>query len=261
MSAGWLVPSSRRAASSSVSCSDTIWTGDATRSRLVRRDLLLELADPSTQPRHLRDEQSVGSAQVAVDRLGHPSSPLTRGAQGALARAPRGRRSPRAGTQWWAPVVGHDDAADSLRVTAPTGSVNLAGIRRVRRWSPLPEPLDAPRIRPALRPPAAPDPGCRDRSSPASSTSSASRGPSATTSTRPSSRLRAHPVRPSSSARARVHQRKPTPWTCPLTQADRRTEAPDPEPEPASSPASGPITGAVAGVCAGSEGSGRTTGS
>ena len=41
--------------------------------------------------------------------------------------------------------------------------------------------------------------------------------PSATTSTRPSAVLRAWPTRPSSSARARVHQRKPTPWTRPRT--------------------------------------------
>ena len=47
--------------------------------------------------------------------------------------------------------------------------------------------------------------------------------PSATTSTRPSARLLAVPDRPSSSARARVHQRKPTPWTWPFTNAVRRT--------------------------------------
>ena len=36
----------------------------------------------------------------------------------------------------------------------------------------------------------------------------------------------AYPVRPSSSARDRVHQRKPTPWTCPCTQAVSRTCGP-----------------------------------
>lgn len=54
--------------------------------------------------------------------------------------------------------------------------------------------------------------------------SQASLGPSATTSTRPSSRFVAAPDNPSSRARARVHQRKPTPWTCPRTQAVIRTD-------------------------------------
>lgn len=45
------------------------------------------------------------------------------------------------------------------------------------------------------------------------------RGPSATTCTRPSLRLVACPLKPSSKARERVHQRKPTPWTCPWTKA------------------------------------------
>ena len=49
------------------------------------------------------------------------------------------------------------------------------------------------------------------------------RGPSATTSTRRSSVLRAHPESPSSRARARVHQRKPTPCTCPRTKTVART--------------------------------------
>src|SRR5699024_986856 len=40
---------------------------------------------------------------------------------------------------------------------------------------------------------------------------------SATTSTRPSSMLRAWPTRPNSKARARVHHRNPTPWTWPRT--------------------------------------------
>lgn len=35
-----------------------------------------------------------------------------------------------------------------------------------------------------------------------------------------------YPVRPSSSARQRVHQRKPTPWTMPCTQAVSRTSGP-----------------------------------
>ena len=56
-----------------------------------------------------------------------------------------------------------------------------------------------------------------------SSASHAARSPSATTATRPSVRLRAEPTRPSSSARDRVHQRKPTPWTKPCTQAVSRT--------------------------------------
>ena len=55
------------------------------------------------------------------------------------------------------------------------------------------------------------------------SRSQAVRSPSATTSTLPSSRLVAAPVSPSSNARARVHHRKPTPWTCPRTHAVRRT--------------------------------------
>src|SRR6516165_10442221 len=42
--------------------------------------------------------------------------------------------------------------------------------------------------------------------------SPASRGPWAITRTRPSARFAAYPVRPSSSARQRVHQRKPTSW-------------------------------------------------
>lgn len=53
-----------------------------------------------------------------------------------------------------------------------------------------------------------------------------SREPSATTSTRPSSRLVAAPSSPSSNARARVHQRKPTPWTRPRTHAISRTGSP-----------------------------------
>ena len=55
------------------------------------------------------------------------------------------------------------------------------------------------------------------------SRSQSGRGPSATTSTRPSSRFVAAPVRPSSNPRARVHQRKPTPWTLPRTHAVSRT--------------------------------------
>jgi hypothetical protein len=47
--------------------------------------------------------------------------------------------------------------------------------------------------------------------------------PSATTSTRPSVRLVAEPARPSSNARARTHQRNPTPCTWPCTQAVNRT--------------------------------------
>ena len=50
------------------------------------------------------------------------------------------------------------------------------------------------------------------------SASIASRDPCAQISTRPSAMLRTKPIRPSSSARARVHQRKPTPWTCPRTR-------------------------------------------
>src|SRR5690606_7702508 len=51
----------------------------------------------------------------------------------------------------------------------------------------------------------------------------ASRGPSATTSTLPSSMFRAQPVRPSSSALDRVHHRNPTPCTFPRTHAVSRT--------------------------------------
>jgi len=43
------------------------------------------------------------------------------------------------------------------------------------------------------------------------------------TSTRPSARLRANPTRPSSRACERLHQRKPTPWTCPLTKIVARS--------------------------------------
>src|SRR5674476_100021 len=50
------------------------------------------------------------------------------------------------------------------------------------------------------------------------SRSIASMGPWAQISTRPSSILRAKPIRPSSRARARVHQRNPTPWTRPRTK-------------------------------------------
>lgn len=56
-----------------------------------------------------------------------------------------------------------------------------------------------------------------------SSCSQEAREPSATTSTRPSSRFVAWPARPSSNARERVHQRKPTPCTRPLTQQVSRT--------------------------------------
>ncbi len=59
-----------------------------------------------------------------------------------------------------------------------------------------------------------------------SSLSQHSRDPSATTSTRPSSRFVAAPVRPSSNPRARVHQRKPTPCTRPRTHAVSRTGSP-----------------------------------
>jgi hypothetical protein len=44
-----------------------------------------------------------------------------------------------------------------------------------------------------------------------------------TTITRPSGRLAAYPVKPSSSARDRVHHRKPTPCTWPCTHAVSRT--------------------------------------
>ena len=55
-------------------------------------------------------------------------------------------------------------------------------------------------------------PPCNTRNS----CSHASREPCATTCTRPSGRLAAYPVKPSSSARERVHQRKPTPCTRPV---------------------------------------------
>ena len=57
----------------------------------------------------------------------------------------------------------------------------------------------------------------------ASSWSHPVRGPSATTSTRPSRRLLAVPTRPSSSPRDRVHQRNPTPCTVPRTHTVSRT--------------------------------------
>ena len=68
---------------------------------------------------------------------------------------------------------------------------------------------------------------CSARAPPAGPASSRQRssGPSATTLTRPSSRFSAKPLRPSSSARARTHQRKPTPWTRPSTHAVSRTSA------------------------------------
>src|SRR5271163_3448914 len=59
------------------------------------------------------------------------------------------------------------------------------------------------------------------------SCSHASRDPCATTCTRPSGRLAAYPVRPSSNARERVHQRKPTPCTRPCTHAVSRMSGPD----------------------------------
>src|SRR5205823_11925979 len=46
--------------------------------------------------------------------------------------------------------------------------------------------------------------------------------------TRPSSRLTAHPRRPSWRATEPAHQRKPTPWTRPLTRAVSRTSAASP---------------------------------
>src|SRR5258705_13954775 len=50
-------------------------------------------------------------------------------------------------------------------------------------------------------------------------------GPCAATWTRPSGLLDAKPVSPNSSARERVHQRNPTPWTRPCTHAVNRTSA------------------------------------
>src|ERR1700682_453404 len=68
-------------------------------------------------------------------------------------------------------------------------------------------------------------PGVVPLCSRSSSSWQASRGPCATTWTRPSSLLEAKPVSPNSSARERVHQRNPTPWTRPCTQAVSRTSA------------------------------------
>ncbi len=56
--------------------------------------------------------------------------------------------------------------------------------------------------------------------------SHAVRGPSATTSTRPSSRFVARPARPSSSARDLTHHRNPTPCTRPRTQTVTRARSP-----------------------------------
>src|SRR5690242_3394675 len=68
-------------------------------------------------------------------------------------------------------------------------------------------------------------PGVLPLFSSSSSFSQASRGPCATTCTRPSGLFEAYPARPSSSARERVHHRKPTPWTWPCTHAVNRTSA------------------------------------
>jgi ABC-2 type transport system permease protein len=76
--------------------------------------------------------------------------------------------------------------------------------------------------------------GCWRSSS--SRCSQAVRGPSATTSTRPSSRFAAWPTSPSSSARDRTHQRKPTPCTVPRTKAFSRTVWSLPSTSPSSSP-------------------------
>jgi hypothetical protein len=62
-------------------------------------------------------------------------------------------------------------------------------------------------------------PGVSQPRNSSSNLTQASRGPSATISTRPSSAFLAHPLNPSSRARARVHQRNPTPCTRPRTQA------------------------------------------
>ncbi len=99
-------------------------------------------------------------------------------------------------------------AASSLDGRFPPRSVSarrspaLPGLAAAHRW-----------VTPATRP------GVPGPCSNASKASQPARGPCATTSTRPSSRLRAQPMRPSSSARARVHHRKPTPWTRPRTHA------------------------------------------
>src|SRR5215218_4139003 len=68
-------------------------------------------------------------------------------------------------------------------------------------------------------------PGVPPPSSRSSSFWQACREPCATTWTRPSGLLDANPVSPSSNARERVHQRKPTPWTWPCTHAVSRTSA------------------------------------
>ena len=66
-------------------------------------------------------------------------------------------------------------------------------------------------------------PGVSPPSRAPSSCSQASFEPCATTWTRPSGLFAANPVRPSSRAFERVHQRKPTPCTYPCTQAVSRT--------------------------------------
>src|SRR5690348_763373 len=68
-------------------------------------------------------------------------------------------------------------------------------------------------------------PGVAPLFSSSSNFSQASRGPCATTWTRPSGLFDAYPARPSSKARERVHQRNPTPWTWPCTHAVSRISA------------------------------------
>lgn len=97
------------------------------------------------------------------------------------------------------------------------------------------------------------EPGLEPDRSTASNASRRSRGPSATTSTRPSGRFVALPTKPSSSARARTHHRMPTPCTRPRSHSTRRSRSCSWPP--------GSLTTAAAAGPAGTTGRCTTTGS
>ena len=134
------------------------------------------------------------------------------------------------------PVVGEEVRRSQARVTPGHETVNTAAQpspdrSRSRPDGTRPTPLPTHRsTKPGPTPSGSAQrwltpvtrPGARPDDSAASGRSQASRRPSATTSTRPSSRFAAQPSRPSSRARALVHQRKPTPCTRPRTHTVSR---------------------------------------